>query len=193
MIPVYASTGAFVTRKNNRNYRLIGPVGEQMHADGIEFLMFDSWNDEIREIRSYLKSTGHAFPVLHMDKSIGEILSEKAGGTLVPYLAGFSQEEDFYTVTFGLQTGGIPVRGTSYPYFAKMTVQSGRFRTVELRFLCAEQTGYTGTLFPSAWNYAHAEKTARPDTLRLYYDLTGLSKENVEATWYYTARNEVTQ
>ena len=77
MIPVYASTGAFVTRKNNRNYRLIGPVGEQMHADGFEFLMFDSWNDEIREIRSYLKSTGHAFPVLHMDKSIGEILSEK--------------------------------------------------------------------------------------------------------------------
>lgn len=77
MIPVYASTGAFVTRKNNRNYRLIGPVGEQMLSDGFEFLMFDSWNDEISEIRSYLKSTCHAFPVLHMDKSIGEILSEK--------------------------------------------------------------------------------------------------------------------
>lgn len=76
-IPVYASTGAFVTRKNNRNYRLIGPVGEKMLADGFEFLMFDSWNDEIGEIRKYLKSTGHRFPVLHMDKSIGEILSEK--------------------------------------------------------------------------------------------------------------------
>ena len=77
MIPVYASTGAFVTRKNNRNYRLIGPVGEKMHADGFEFLMFDSWNDEIGDIRSYLNSTGHAFPVVHMDKSIGEILSEE--------------------------------------------------------------------------------------------------------------------
>lgn len=76
-VPVYASTGAFVTRKNNRNYRLIGPVGEKMHADGFEFLMFDSWNDEIRDIRKYLKSTGLSFPVLHMDKSIGEILSEK--------------------------------------------------------------------------------------------------------------------
>jgi len=76
-IPVYASTGAFVTRKNNRNYRLIGPVGEKMLADGFEFLMFDSWNDEIEEIRSYLQSTCLAFPVLHMDKSIGEILSEK--------------------------------------------------------------------------------------------------------------------
>ncbi len=76
-IPVYASTGAFVTRKNNRNYRLIGPVGEKMRADGFEFLMFDSWNDEIKEIRAYLKSTGLSFPVLHMDKSIGEILSEK--------------------------------------------------------------------------------------------------------------------
>lgn len=77
MIPVYASTGAFVTRKNNRNYRLIGPVGEQMLIDGFEFLMFDSWNDEIKDIRSYLKSTGHLFPVVHMDKAIGEILSEK--------------------------------------------------------------------------------------------------------------------
>lgn len=76
-VPVYASTGAFVTRKNNRNYRLIGPVGEKMHADGFEFLMFDSWNDEIRDIRKYLKSTSLSFPVLHMDKSIGEILSEK--------------------------------------------------------------------------------------------------------------------
>ena len=74
-VPVYASTGAFVTRKNNRNYRLIGPVGEKMHADGFEFLMFDSWNDEIRDIRKYLKSTSLSFPVLHMDKSIGEILS----------------------------------------------------------------------------------------------------------------------
>ena len=76
-IPVYASTGAFVTRKNNRNYRLIGPVGEKMFADGFEFLMFDSWDGEIKDIRNYLKSTGHTFPVLHMDKSIGEILSEK--------------------------------------------------------------------------------------------------------------------
>lgn len=77
MIPVYASTGAFVTRKNNRNYRLIGPVGEKMLIDGFEFLMFDSWNDEIRDIRNYLNSTGHRFPVVHMDKSIGEILSEE--------------------------------------------------------------------------------------------------------------------
>ncbi len=79
-IPVYASTGAFVTRKNNRNYHLIGPVGEKMLADGFEFLMFDSWNDEIKEIRKYLNSTGLSFPVLHMDKSVGEILSEKGTG-----------------------------------------------------------------------------------------------------------------
>lgn len=89
MIPVYASTGAFVTRKNNRNYRLIGPVGDRMQIDGFEFLMFDSWNDEIKEIRSYLKATGHAFPVLHMDKSIGEILSEKGAD-------GFSEAMRLY-------------------------------------------------------------------------------------------------
>ena len=91
-IPVYASTGAFVTRKNNRNYRLIGPVGEKMLADGFEFLMFDSWNDEIKEIRSYLQSTGHAFPVLHMDKSIGEILSEKGESGFEPSLRLYERD-----------------------------------------------------------------------------------------------------
>lgn len=92
MIPVYASTGSFVTRKNNRNYRLIGPVGDQMQIDGFEFLMFDSWNDEIREIRSYLNSTGHSFPVLHMDKSIGEILSEKGKGGFEEALRLFERD-----------------------------------------------------------------------------------------------------
>ena len=91
-IPVYASTGAFVTRKNNRNYRLIGPVGEKMCADGFEFLMFDSWNDEIKEIRSYLKSTGHVFPVLHMDKEIGEILSEKGESGLSQSMRLFERD-----------------------------------------------------------------------------------------------------
>lgn len=118
-------------------------------------------------------------------------LPESTGGPLSSYLAGFSREEDIYTVTFGLHTDGIAVRGNAFPCFAKMTVQGGRFRTVEIRFLRAEQNGYTGTLFPSVWHYTHAEKTARPNTLRLYYTLIGLSEENVEASWYYTARNEV--
>lgn len=74
-IPVYVSTGTFITRKNGRNFRLVESVGPMLHADGFEFLMFDSWNDRIREIRSFLKQSGASFPVMHPDKAIGDALS----------------------------------------------------------------------------------------------------------------------
>jgi len=76
-IPVYASTGAFITRKNGRNIRLVETVAPLIAADGFEFLMFDSWNDQIGEIRSVLKNAPVSFPVIHTDKSIGDALSEK--------------------------------------------------------------------------------------------------------------------
>ena len=75
-IPVYASTGAIITRLNGRNYRLIPEIVPQLHADGVEFMMYDSWSDEVREIRAFLRRTGIYFPVMHLDKKIGEMLSE---------------------------------------------------------------------------------------------------------------------
>lgn len=75
-IPVYASTGAIITRLNGRNYRLIPEIVPMLHADGVEFMMYDSWNDEVDAIRRFLKSTGICFPVMHLDKRIGEMLAE---------------------------------------------------------------------------------------------------------------------
>ena len=79
-IPVYASTGAFITRKNGRNFRLVETVAPKICADGFEFLMFESWNDIIGEVRSVLKNAPVSFPVVHLDKSIGDALSEKGAG-----------------------------------------------------------------------------------------------------------------
>ena len=75
-IPVYASTGAIITRLNGRNYRLIPEIVPQLHADGMEFMMYDSWNDEVKTIRAFLKRSGIFFPVMHLDKRIGEMLAE---------------------------------------------------------------------------------------------------------------------
>ena len=75
-IPVYASTGAFVTRSNGRNYRLIPEVLSKLHADGAEFMMYDSWNDEVETVREFLKASGVPFPAMHVDKSIGERMAE---------------------------------------------------------------------------------------------------------------------
>jgi|GEM_PF-1289918 len=126
-------------------------------------------------------------------EKLREILPESCGGSLAPYLAGFSREEDTYTVTFGLHADSIPLSGTSYPYFATMTIRGGRFRTVEIRFLTAQRSSYTGTQFSSAWHYAHVEKAVRPDTLRLYYYLTSLSAKDLDAAWFYTAESEVAE
>lgn len=75
-IPVYVSTGAFVTRSNGRNYRLIPEVTEKLRADGVEFMMYDSWNDETDTLREFLKTSGVRFPAMHVDKSIGERMAE---------------------------------------------------------------------------------------------------------------------
>ena len=76
-VPVYVSNGAFVTRYNGRDYRLIKSVGETLHADGIEFLMYETWQDEIRSIRNFLSKSGLNFPVMHLDKQSGEILANE--------------------------------------------------------------------------------------------------------------------
>lgn len=75
-IPVYASTGAFVTRLNGRNYRLIPEIAPLLHADGLEFMMYDSWNDEVAAIRDFLAAARLHIPVMHLDKRIGEMFAE---------------------------------------------------------------------------------------------------------------------
>lgn len=77
MIPVYVSNGAFITRNNGRDYRLIGKYPALLDADGVEFLMYFVWQDAVEELRRFLKSTQFYFPVTHMDKQIGETLSER--------------------------------------------------------------------------------------------------------------------
>lgn len=76
MIPVYASNGAFITRHNGRDYRLIAKYAPMIECDGFEFLMYFVWQDEVREVRRFLKNTRFSYPVTHMDKQIGETLSE---------------------------------------------------------------------------------------------------------------------
>ena len=76
MIPVYASNGAIITRHNGRDYHLIAKYAPMLECDGMEFLMYFVWQDEVKDVRRFLKSTHLSYPVTHMDKQIGETLSE---------------------------------------------------------------------------------------------------------------------
>lgn len=77
MIPVYASNGTFITRWNGRDYRLYSKYAPMLHADGFEFLMYSVWKDDVKDLRAYLKSTGLFFPLMHLDKDIGETLATR--------------------------------------------------------------------------------------------------------------------
>lgn len=69
---VLCSTGAVITRKNNRNYRLLPILWRKLKCDGFEFMMYDSFYDKIDEIASFLTETEIIFPAFHCEKTIGE-------------------------------------------------------------------------------------------------------------------------
>jgi sugar phosphate isomerase/epimerase len=72
---IYCSTGTFVGRANGRNHRLIVEYGEQIKCDGLELMMLSDWHDKLAAIISDLKATGLNFPVVHADKTTGDLLS----------------------------------------------------------------------------------------------------------------------
>ena len=74
-IPVYASTSAFVTRANGRNFHLIPRIAPLLDCDGLEFMMYESWAGQEAEIAAELRDSGVRFPSMHLDKRIGELRS----------------------------------------------------------------------------------------------------------------------
>lgn len=76
---VLCSTGAMITRFNGRDPRLLRGFFPKLDADGIEFMVYPSWDEELWEnvaaVKSISRDVGMRTPVLHMDKRIGELLS----------------------------------------------------------------------------------------------------------------------
>lgn len=81
---VLCSTGAIITRKNQRNYHLLNTIVPQTHCDALEFMMYQSWHEESSALMNAL--SGYSVPVFHMTKQIGEWVSE---GKLADALALF--------------------------------------------------------------------------------------------------------
>lgn len=82
MAQVLCSTGALIGRPNGRNYKLLEEFSSQLHCDGFEFMMYDSWYDEIEELVSNLRNMHLKFPVMHCEKRIGEAISKNREGEL---------------------------------------------------------------------------------------------------------------
>ena len=77
---VLCSTGAIITRVNNRDFTLLQDYVPQLACDGLEFMMYESWQPEPgrqNQLLPLLKVLA-AFdvPVFHMTKQIGEWLGQ---------------------------------------------------------------------------------------------------------------------
>lgn len=72
---VYCSTGAFIGRVNGLNHRLLTDYGHMLNCDGFEFMLFRPWYEKLNAVIADLKSCGLSYPVMHADKSIGDMIS----------------------------------------------------------------------------------------------------------------------
>lgn len=74
MSRILCSTGAILTRRNNRDYTQLPMIVPQMKCDGIEFMMYESWYEgHIEALKKALAD--YSVPVFHMTKHIGEHIS----------------------------------------------------------------------------------------------------------------------
>lgn len=72
---ILCSTGALIGKSNNRDYRLLEPLSQQLKCDGFEFMMYRAWYEEGDELIQALKSMKLNIPVMHCEKSVGEKIS----------------------------------------------------------------------------------------------------------------------
>lgn len=75
-IELLCSSGAFIGRKNGRDHTLFLDISDTLHADGFEFMMYESWYDKIETIISDFKNHALYTPVLHADKMIGHSIAQ---------------------------------------------------------------------------------------------------------------------
>lgn len=76
---ILCSSGALITRYNGRDPRLLRSIWGGLQADGLEFMIYPSWDgrlDEVEETVCRIKrDLMIGIPVVHADKRIGELLS----------------------------------------------------------------------------------------------------------------------
>lgn len=75
MSKILCSTGAIISKRNERNYELLEKVAPYINCDAFEFLMYDSWYEDWEKISAYLSNINVDFPIFHVEKQVGELIS----------------------------------------------------------------------------------------------------------------------
>ncbi|MBQ4581480.1 MAG: sugar phosphate isomerase/epimerase [Clostridia bacterium] len=89
---VLCSTGAIITRRNNRDFTLLPAIVPKLNCGALEFMMYESWHGQEDAIRRVLEGGEFIVPVFHMTKQIGQWISE---GNTADALAMFRADCEF--------------------------------------------------------------------------------------------------
>ena len=100
MNKVLCSSGAFIGRYNNNNYRLLKEYAGKLDCDGFELMIGGSWYSEIDELIETVSSYGLYIPVIHANKSLGEYLcgmtAAYENGVYREYIMSEREEQDLF-------------------------------------------------------------------------------------------------
>ncbi len=77
---ILCSTGAVIGRPNGRNIYLLEECVRKLNCDGFEFMMYSTWYDKIDEVKKVVLGTGASFPVFHIEKQGGNLISRNGEG-----------------------------------------------------------------------------------------------------------------
>ncbi len=72
---ILPSIGAFIGRVNGRDPNAFLRVSHRLDAKAFEFLMYEAFYGSIDTILRDFAATGYAFPVFHVEKRIGELVT----------------------------------------------------------------------------------------------------------------------
>lgn len=86
---ILCSTGALIGRPNNRDFTLLKLFHGKIACDGYEFLMYDTWYDCSDELKQFVTCFPSSFPVFHVEKSVGDLISRNQVGDTEKALALF--------------------------------------------------------------------------------------------------------
>lgn len=94
---ILCSTGAFLGKTNNNDYRLLKEYAPRLECDGLELMMSSAWYTDIDNIAAAIKSYGLTIPVVHSQKSLGESMSgmkvDFSGGKYSEYIMTAEEDE----------------------------------------------------------------------------------------------------
>lgn len=80
MHKILCSTGALIGRPNNRDFALLNQYYGKLACDGYEFLMYDTWYNCQDELKRFVNAFHAPFPVFHIEKSVGDLISRNQDG-----------------------------------------------------------------------------------------------------------------